>query len=183
MIAVIDTSSLLALVKYYLPFDKRGELKDLIQQKYESGELLLLDAVADEAKYIAGRIIFTELPFLEAKDGHSKTTNLLPNRSFFNMMENQFCNQATKRLKGITETEFEIEKQKFLNSADGKILLYGVLNKSDDLLIVTEESNNDNDNKIFKKIPENCRTTNLTCCNLPTLLKDHFNINLATLFQ
>lgn len=179
MNAIIDTSSLLALVKYYLPFSKSGKLYDLLKDKFLNGEILIIDKVADEAKYIAKGTILTELDFLTDKSNHIKTIDLLPNRSFFNMLENQFCNQSIKKLKRITETEFDLEKDRFLNTADCKILLFGLSLKDNSPLIVTEETITDNDSKLFKKIPENCKLAGLECCNIPTLLKDHFKLDLS----
>jgi hypothetical protein len=42
MNAIIDTSSLLAFVRYYLPFDKSGTFKKLFQTKFEKGEIIIL---------------------------------------------------------------------------------------------------------------------------------------------
>lgn len=36
MKAVIDTSSLVSLVRYYLPFDKEGKLKAFIEERIEA---------------------------------------------------------------------------------------------------------------------------------------------------
>jgi hypothetical protein len=47
--------------------------------------------------------------------------------------------------------------------------------------VVTEETKSANDNKTFRKIPENCKEINIECCTLPNLLKDHFNIDISTL--
>jgi len=52
MRVVIDTSSLLSLVRYYLPFDKNGVLFGLIKSKFASGEIIMLDAVYEESKFI-----------------------------------------------------------------------------------------------------------------------------------
>ena len=49
------------------------------------------------------------------KKKHIKTTDILPNSTFFNLLENQFCNKDVKKLKNITEVEFESEKEKYLN--------------------------------------------------------------------
>jgi hypothetical protein len=43
MKVVIDTSSLLTLVRYYLPFDKDLVLYNFFKSRVESGEIVILD--------------------------------------------------------------------------------------------------------------------------------------------
>jgi hypothetical protein len=181
MNAIIDTSSLLAFVKYYLPFDKSGAFKTLIQSKFENGVIIVLDKIIDEAKYISQGIILKELEFINDKTKHIVTGNLVPSTKFFNLLENQFCNKDIIKLKGITEVEFEQEKTRYLASPDANLILYSMSIKSNNPLIVTEETKTSNDNKIFKKIPENCREIGIDCCSLPTLLKEHFQVDISTL--
>ncbi len=57
MRVVIDTSSLVGLVRYYLPFDKKGFLFEVIKSKFSSGEIILLDAVYEESKFVSRKII------------------------------------------------------------------------------------------------------------------------------
>ncbi|MFN8438181.1 MAG: DUF4411 family protein [Cytophagales bacterium] len=178
MNAILDTSSLLAFVRYYLPFDKNGNLKTLIETKFQNGEILILDKVINEAKYIAQGIILKELDFFNDKKKIISTNNLLPNAKFYNLLENQFCNKEILRLKGISEVEFDLEKAKFLNTPDANLILYSLSMKSNAPIIVTEETQTGNDNKIFKKIPENCKAINLECCTLPILFKNHFNLDI-----
>lgn len=86
MIAILDTSSLLAFVRYYLPFDKRGTFKSLIHSKFESEEIIILDKVFDEAKYISHGIILEELEFMNDKSKHINTISLIPSIKFFNIL-------------------------------------------------------------------------------------------------
>lgn len=183
MNAIIDTSSLLAFVRYYLPFDKNAALKKLFQDKFENGEIIIIDKVIDEAKYIAKGIILTKLDFITDKTKIINTSDLIPSKTFFNLLENQFCDKQTKHLKGITDTEFEIEKTKFLTSPDANLLLYALTIKSNKPIIVTEETQSANDNKLFKKIPENCKAIELECCTLPVLFNQHFSLDLSTLLK
>ena len=80
-------------------------------------------------------------------------------------------------------TQFEIQKGKFLESADAKLILYCEKDKTslelDKPILVTEETRTENDNKLFKKLPEICTILSIEHCNLPTLLKDHFKINMS----
>ena len=43
---VIDTSSLLSLVRYYLPFDKKSLLNNLFKAQIELNNIIVLDKVA-----------------------------------------------------------------------------------------------------------------------------------------
>jgi hypothetical protein len=45
MKVIIDTNSLLSLVRYYLPFDKDKILYNFIKNKVQSGEIIIIDKV------------------------------------------------------------------------------------------------------------------------------------------
>jgi hypothetical protein len=66
------------------------------------------------------------------------------------MLENQFCVHVQR--KKISDIEFEIKKKEYLESADAKLILYCLKDKG--LLEI--------DN-----------------CNLTTLIKDHFKMDLS----
>lgn len=181
MNALIDTSSLLAFVRYYLPFDKNNTLKNFIERKYETGEIIILDKVLEESKYLAQGLILKKLDFLVDTSRKTKvvsTGSLLPFPKFFNMLENQFCNREVIKLKALNDIEFEIEKNKYLSNADAKLILYAMQHKSTNPIIVTEETIASNDNKIFRKIPDNCKSIGIQCCTLPILLTEHFKLEL-----
>jgi Domain of unknown function (DUF4411) len=178
---LIDTSSLLALVKYYRPFDKEDSLKEFFRNKIDSGTILLLDKVFDESRYLSKGQIIKDLEFLQDKKRHFKTDELLPTKKFFNILDNQLCQvQLKNRLSSV---EYEQKKNEYLDSADAKLILY-CYNESnalklDNPLVVTEETSAENDNKLFKKLPAICSILNIEQCNLPTLIKDHFKIKLS----
>ena len=85
---VIDTSSLLSLVRYYLPFDKENILFEFVKSKIESGEFIILDKVFEECKYIAKGVIVKKLNFLSEKKTLFKTDKLLPTKKFSNQVNN-----------------------------------------------------------------------------------------------
>lgn len=184
---VIDTSSLMALVRYYLPFDKENKLKNFIKSKVEAKEILVLDEVQKESGFISKGIVLKEFEFLKTKGNSIKTTDLLPYPKFFNIVDNQLCNQTIKKLKKLTDTEYEKQKNDYLASADGKLILYCLNEKklnqnvllTDKPILVTEETSSDNDNKLFKKLPECCRILEIETCNLPTLFEKHFELKLS----
>lgn len=180
---VIDTSSLLALVRYYLPFDKGDSLKKFILGRIDAGEIIILDKVFEESKFISKGIIIKELN--PPKNKVVKTVDILPTAKFFNQLENQFCYGVQKNR--LNSAEFETEKNKFLDSADAKQILYCIKDKSsldiDKPILVTEETKTENDSKLFKKLPEICTMLEIEHCNLTTLFKDHFKINLSKHLQ
>ena len=181
MRAVIDTTSLVSFVRYYLPFDKADKLKKLLEKKFNSGEVIVLDKVYEESRFVAKGIVNKELKFLAKSPMIVKTNILLPQQKFFNRLENELCYGAQRNK--LTTTEYQIEQTKFLESADAKLILFCEKDKDglelDKPILVTEETKSENDNKLFKKLPEICTILNIEHCNLPTLLRDHFQINMG----
>ena len=51
MKVAIDTNSLLSLVRYYLPFDKKSVLFDFIKAKIKDGEIIIIDKILEECEY------------------------------------------------------------------------------------------------------------------------------------
>lgn len=175
---LIDTSSLLSLVRYYLPFDQEKILYSVFQKKIENGEILVLDKVYAECVYTSNGLVIKSLPFLTDKKVKINTTSLLPTQKFFNQLENQFINGSVKNT--LSEVEFENRKNQYLESADCKILLYGIMleNDGEDALIVSEETASSNDNKSFKKLPSICKILDLKIITLPELLTMIKDINI-----
>ena len=176
MIVLIDTSSLISLVRYYLPFDKDQTLFNFIKEKIESKSILVLDKVYEECEYIAKGIVLNQLKYLKSKKNITKSTEILPTQKFFNQLENQFINGSVKNKLSVVE--FENRKNDFLNSADAKLLLYSINDKTKQYVIVSEETETSNDNKSFKKLPAICKILDLDINTLPKLLKYYKDINL-----
>lgn len=178
---LIDTSSLSILVRYYIPFEKSDSLKNLIEDKISSGDIILIDKVVEEASYVSKKIIVKTLKFLTEKKLQTKTDHLLPFPKFFNMLENEFANHIQKGK--LSDIEFEEEKRRYLETADVKFLLY-LLDEMrklriDQTILVTEESTSDNDNKAFKKLSQICENKGIPYCNIVGLFQDHFKIKLS----
>jgi len=176
MKAIIDTSSWISLVRYYLPFDNKSVLIDFFEKKLNNGNLVIVDAVQTECLYIAKGIVIDSFDFMKSSKKHIKTNQLIPTTKFYNLLENQFCIQVQKRK--LSEVQFENEKDNFLKSADGRIILQAIeLKKSllNDVFVVTEETSTNNDHKIFKKIPAICELVNVKCITLPKLIQKFDN--------
>lgn len=179
MKVVIDTSSLISLVRYYLPFDKNKTLYNFIKSKIESKEILILDKVYEECEYFSKKIVVITLPYLSNKKNQINTIDLLPDQKFFNRLENEFINRAVRnKLDATNPILSESLKNEYMKSADPKLLLYSLQNKADNVFIVSEETDTSNDNKLFKKLPSICKILDLPIITLPELLDKYDGIDL-----
>lgn len=190
MKVIIDTNSLLSLVRYYLPFDKNKILYNFIKEKIQTGEIILIDKVYMQCSYISKGIIISELDFLNDKDykksaktPYNTELTIPPNtRNFFHLLNSVFVNSVIMKAKKITEVEFETLKNSHLNDADMKLVLLSLnlIAQGENVFLVTEETSESNDNKLFVKIPAMCRELNINCINLPALIKlyqDDFDLH------
>jgi len=180
MKVVIDTSSLLSLVRYYLPFDKQKILFEIVKSKIAKGEILVIDKIIDECEYTSKGIVLETLSFLTDKD-FNKTHKLPLNTEFilppalakfYRMVDNNFV--VTVQRKRLNETQYDSLKNDFMNSADMKMILTTLKLKSEnqieEIYLVTEETEASNDNKVFKKIPAICSQLNLQTINIQQLI-------------
>jgi hypothetical protein len=186
MKVVIDTNSLLSLVRYYLPFDKKGVLFQFIKSKIENGDIIIIDKVLEECTYNSKGLVLSKLTyltdkaFLKASKVPYKTDSLLVlnTRQFFHQLNTVFVNSPIRRK--ITEVEFENQKNSFIESADMKqvILSLNLKNQGEQVIIVTEETESSNDNKLFKKIPAICKELEIETMTLPELIAKYDGINI-----
>ena len=169
-----DTSSLVALARYYHPFDKEGKLFSFVRAKFQSKEIVILDAILNEARYTSKGVVLQSYPFFEEqKDLIFITKDMMPYspKKFGNMVDRSF---AVTALVNNGKINYSIVKQKFLESGDGKLILtmYNRLHddKDAEICIVTEESRFTNDGKVFKKIPALCSIIGAKCITLTDYL-------------
>lgn len=185
---VIDTNSLLSLVRYYLPFDTKSILFEFFKKKVEKGEIIIIDKVLEQCTYSSKGIVITTLYYLSdkaflksAKVPHKTETLLAPSPAkFLRQVENQFVNTVVRRQRKLTDIEFENQKDAFLNDADMKqiILCLDIQKNGEEVILVTEETEISNDNKLFKKIPAICKELNIQTMTLPELLKKYDIIDI-----
>lgn len=183
---IIDTGSLLSFVRYYLCFDKSKVLYSNFEKKILNGEYIIIDKVCEECECIAGGLIYKKLIFFnddrikKSKNFSYKTSELLPlsPKKFFNQLNNQFVNSLVR--KRITDDEFEKSKFDFLGSADMRmiILCQNLINKNEEVALVTEETPANNDNKVFRKIPQICETLKIRTLTLPKLIEESKEVNI-----
>ena len=190
MIVAIDSNSLISLVRYYLPFDIDNLIFDFLKQKIEEGVIVIIDKVLTECTYNSKGIVLKKLdflnnkPFLKKSKTPYKTQDLIapaPSK-FLRQVENQFVNNVVRRQKKLTDTEFESQKNSFLQSADMKLIIFClnlIKNTEEEIILVTEETEASNDNKLFKKIPAICRQVGVKTMTLPDFLKYHEAIEIC----
>lgn len=188
MKVVIDTNSLLSLVRYYLPFDKKGVLFNFFKTKIEKGEIIIIDKVFQECTYNSKGIVLKTLDylndktFLKSSKVPYKTDSLIaPSPAkFLRQLENQFVNKVVKRQRNLTNTEFENQKNSFLKDADMKqiILCLNLIKDGEEVVLVTEETESSNDNKLFKKIPAICKELKIETMTLPELIAKYDGIDI-----
>ncbi|NOU47467.1 MAG: DUF4411 family protein [Bacteroidales bacterium] len=188
MKVVIDTNSLLSLVRYYLPFDKKGVLFQFFKKKIETGEIIIIDKVLLECTYNSKGVVLTKLVYLNdktflktAKVPFRTDSLLAPSPAkFLRQVESQFVNTVVRRQKKLTDTEFDNQKNAFINDADMKqiILCLNLMKDGEKVVLVTEETESSNDNKLFKKIPAICKELNIETLTLPELLAKYDGIDI-----
>jgi hypothetical protein len=188
MKVVIDTNSLLSLVRYYLPFDKKGVLFNFFKTKIEKGEIIIIDKVFQECTYNSKGIVLTTLDylndktFLKSSKVPYKTDSILaPSPAkFLRQVENQFVNTVVRRQKKLSDIEFENQKNSFLNDADMMqiILCLNLIKEGERVVLVTEETESSNDNKLFKKIPAICKELEIETMTLPELIAKYDGIDI-----
>lgn len=187
MKVVIDTNSLLSLVRHYLPFDKKRVLFNFFKEKIKTGEIIIIDKVLEECKFNSKGIVLksleylTDKTFLKSANVPFKTDSLLvpDSKRFFHQLNSVFVNNIMR--KRITDVEFENQKDSFLESADMKqvILALNITINGEEVILVTEETERSNDNKLFKKIPAICKELDIKSMTLPELFLEYEGINIV----
>jgi len=112
-----------------------------------------------------------------------KTDNILaPSPAkFLSQVDNNFVRGSQKNK--LTPAQYEAAKTSFLNSPDMKMILYCLNlikdNPSEEIILVTEETVDNNDSKLFQKIPAICQCLNINTLTLPKFLKKLKGIKLS----
>lgn len=176
---IFDTSSFISMVRYYLPFDSRGMIYQHVKASIENERIILIDAVLDECKVVAKRIVVEKLDFLDNKDFLKankcpvKTQDIVPAAPvrFYNMVEHNF---TTPLKRNLSDIQFEKLKQAFLKSADARMVIYAYNykhgNPDSEIFIVTEETGQANDNKAFRKLTAICEQLEIPTITVPEYL-------------
>ena len=99
MRTIIDTSSLVRIAQSYNPFDKTNTLETFLNKEIQNGALIILDRVVDETRNVSQGIAYRTFKCIQKNGSIRSTKELIPDKRFFNMLDNNFVDRATKRLK------------------------------------------------------------------------------------
>lgn len=156
MIGIIDTSSLVAIARYYLPIKDEVRLLRFVEAKLRSGELVFLSTIHLEASRTQKGIAIKLMKFLDNSELRYNDADLMPPAAqrFSNLLDNNFC--VTLQKKKLTSEAYSIQKAQYMKTGDAKLLLYALNHSGEDPVIITEETMLSNDGKIFKKLPAIC---------------------------
>lgn len=172
---LIDSSCFWMLIKYYLPFDANDKLRNFLEDRFEQEEIVLLGKVWQEIENKQN--INDALPFLAQTDAVPVRTAPLP------LIEKARKKWAGSRARdNMPPKEFDKYVDRYIKSADFHLIALcweQKHQKPDELLsipdapliIVTEESNIQWNNKAFRKIPIICRDEGIECINLAQMLQ------------
>ena len=168
---VIDTSSLISFIRYYLPLDNKNQLFDFIKDLFENEYLILIEQVYLECKNLKSGIILEKLKYLK-KIQSNKTKDYMITIKQHKLIDNNWI-RKDKKTK-LTNQEYQEQKNKFIQSADCHLILYTMNNQN--IGILTEETLEPNDNKLFYKIPKICGMRQIKCISLPNYFKNKIEI-------
>ena len=156
MIGIIDTSSLVAIARYYLPIKDEVKLLRFIESKFRSGELILLSSIHVEASRTQKGIAVELMGFLNDHKLRFNDSDLTPPapRKFSNQLDHNFCVPLQK--KKLSSEAYSLQKEQYMSTGDARMLLYALNNMDKGPVIITEETMLSNDGKLFKKLPAIC---------------------------
>lgn len=177
---LFDTSSLISFVRYYIPFDEDLILREFLLSGFNDNSFLLLNEVKMECKRVSSGLVFKEFQEL-GKIKSPKQKDFIIDAKWHNLIDNNFVIKGMKQK--LNQEEYEQQKINFIKSADFALISYALSNKN--ITIITEETINSNDSKIFKKIPAICNFKNVDCISLSQFLKKQIKIQyniLGSLF-
>jgi hypothetical protein len=99
----------------------------------------------------------------------------------FNMIKNQFIANSFQFRK-LSEAEFEVQKARFIESADAKLIMYCQHlikdNPDERIYLVTEETSGSNDLKLFEKISGICNILDIPVITVPMLFQKYPEVDL-----
>ncbi len=176
MRTIIDTSSLVRMAQYYHPFDSTDALNAFLQTEIKNGSVIILDRVLKEIQFVSQGIAYKTFSCLKNKKFIRSTKDLIPPQRFYNMLDNNFVDRAMRNLKfRDDENGYQDARQSYLQGADCNMIVYAMKENTviDPIQILTEESVNLNDGKLFKKIPSICKELNIPTVNVVEYFKQH----------
>lgn len=156
MTGIIDTSSLVAIARYYLPIKDEVRLLRFIESRFRSGQLVLLETIHLETSRTQSGIALEKMDFLNDRDILFNDSELMPPapKKFSNLLDNNLCVPLQK--KKLSPEAYALQKAMYMSTGDAKLLFYALNNIGREPIVITEETKLSNDGKLFKKLPAIC---------------------------
>lgn len=140
----------------------------------------MTDLVYNECQRMAKGIIMKKLPFLkttEFKKGLISTDVLVPNKKLMNIVNEQFAIRS--KLNNMPPEQQQIQREKYYQSGDFSLIYCAYQKKqglseglfSEDLMILTDESANENGSSCFKKVPNCCKLLGVDSLSIQAYLE------------
>lgn len=173
MIGIIDTSSLIAIARYYAPLKDQSKILTFLEEKFRSGELILLSTIHREASRSQKGIAIISMPFLNDDSLRYNDDTLFPPApsAFSKQLDNNFCVPIKKKV--LTTEAYDQQKNQYMTSGDAKLIFYAQHHICEDPVIITEETSVSNDGKLFKKLPPICDFLKIKHQNITQWLADN----------
>ncbi len=114
----------------------------------------MLPEVLIECERVSGGLVCKTFPWLDKKRVYKIPDEYLAKvliPKFFKQVDDHFIRKELVSNKGLSAPEIQMLTEKWIGDADGQLIIAAKAHK--DCCIVTEESENANDGKEFKKIP------------------------------
>lgn len=156
MLGIIDTSSLIAITRYYTPIKDETPLLRQIETWFRSREIIYLSKISEETENTQKGIATKRMEFFKERELIYDDSDLLPPapQKFSNLLDNNL--NITIQKKRLTAEQFSEQKKEYMSTGDAKLIIYALNNMDKDPIIITEETAYSNDSKLFKKIPAIC---------------------------
>ena len=177
---IIDRNSLINLRRYYI-FDKDSEsesieyqkFRDFFKTKFDEDEIIIIDKVNNEGiDWIKEEFDINDEKIVSTEDNLQTLRTIASNSKNINPE----CS--------YTDEEKSNFKEKEIKKADLSLIAYckKLKDEGKEVWLVTEETKSESHNtKLYKKIPNMCKTYSIGCCNIAQLIFNKFKeqINFA----
>lgn len=141
---------------------------------WKNVSMWLKKIIPDTLKFLSDK------PFCKKHKIGENTEFLVPHSSkkFYRMVDNNFLIRSQK--SRLSEEEYNALKTNFLESPDCKMIIkcLNLTTEGEFCILITEESRQTNDKKIFKKIPLICDVLSIDTCNIQEYIEKSDEIHI-----
>ena len=152
----------------------------------------MTDLVYFECQRMDKGVILERLPFLknaEFKKGLIKTEDFVPNKKLLNLVNEQFTIKS--KFNNLPSEQQQTQKETYFRSGDFSLVYCAYHTKQrlstglfpEDLMILTDESTNENGPGYFKKVPNCCKLLGVDSINIQAYLEEITDGKLRFILQ